>query len=170
MVIIWVADIFFNVKPSTTMKKLILLFVIALGVCSCGMTSPEPKLVSTATHNTFSVAQPVAAVFADLEVSPKKITFSYHPSKVVIKGGVDNVVNSAVREALWSNGNADVMVGLETQVKYNAEGEPEYVTITGYPAKYVNFRNPGDEYLRTIGASAAKESEVAPRGGLHLGK
>ena len=152
------------------MKKLVILFAVALGVCSCGVTSLEPKLVSTATHTKVSVAQPVVAVFADLEVSPKKITFSYHPSKIVIKGGVDNVVNSAVREALWSNGNADVMVGLETQVKYNADGEPEYVTITGYPAKYVNFRSPGDDYLRTIGPSATKEVEASPRVGLQLGE
>ena len=152
------------------MKKLVVLIATAALVASCGVTSLEPKLVSTATHTKVSVAQPVVAVFADLEVSPKKISFSYHPSKIVIKGGVDNVVNSAVREALWSNGNADVMVGLETQVKYNADGELEYVTITGYPAKYVNFRNPGDDYLRTIGPSATKEVEASPRVGLQLGE
>ncbi|MBP3383100.1 MAG: hypothetical protein J6K78_04240 [Tidjanibacter sp.] len=171
------------------MKKLVILFAVALGVCSCGttmptpdlggvynsvMTSPEPKLISTSTHTRVSVAQPIVAVFADLQVSPEKILFFYLPSKTVVKGGEDNVIDSAVREALLSNGNADVMVGLETQIKYNDEGEPESVTVTGYPAKYVNFRNPGDDYLKTLSAPApAPKSEKAaasPIGGFNFGK
>ena len=107
------------------MKKLIVLIATAALVASCGvsMPKPEPKLIGSSTHTKISVVQPVVAVFADLEVSPKKISFFYLPSKTVIKGGVDNVIDSAVREALASNGDADVLVGLETQVKYNAEGE-----------------------------------------------
>lgn len=80
------------------------------------------------------------------------------------------MVNSAVREALASNGDADVLVGLETQVKYNAAGNPESITVSGYPAKYVNFRNPSDDYLRKIGGSAPAPaaSEKGLSGGLPL--
>lgn len=152
------------------MKKLVLLIATAALVASCGvsMPKPEPKLVGTATHTKVSVVQPVVAVFADLEVSPKKISFFYLPSKTVVKGGVDNVIDSAVREALASNGDADVLVGLETQVKYNAEGEAESITVSGYPAKYVNFRNPGDDYLSKINSAAPAPKEKGAGGGLPL--
>lgn len=158
------------------MKKLLLLIATAALVASCGVSmpelnsAPEPKLIGSSTHSKISVAQPVVAVFADLEVSPKKISFFYLPSQTVVNGGLDNVVNSAVREALASNGDADVLVGLETQVKYDAAGNPESITVSGYPAKYVNFRNPGDDYLRKIGGSAPAPaaSEKGLSGGLPL--
>ena len=129
------------------MKKVFVLFVSAVMVAAC---SAPTKLVNTATHRVISVAQPVAAVFADLEVSPAKISYFMMPSKTVINAGYENVINTAVREALIANGNADVLVGMESQVKYDKNGMVESVTVTGYPAKYVNFRSPGDEYLREM--------------------
>jgi len=129
------------------MKKVFVLFVSAVMVAAC---SAPTKLVNTATHRAISVAQPVAAVFADLEVSPAKISYFMMPSKTVINAGYENVINTAVREALIANGNADVLVGMESQVKYDKNGMVESVTVTGYPAKYVNFRSPGDEYLREM--------------------
>ena len=147
------------------MKKFLFsLLVVAMSATSCSVPT---KLINSATHKKVSVAQPVVAVFADLQVSPEKITYFMMPSKTVVMGGYDNVIDTAVREALMANGNADVLVALETQVKYDKEGQIESVTITGYPAKYVNFRNPGDEYLKTISASASTES--SSQGGL-LGK
>ena len=146
------------------MKNLfITAFAIAMLVTSC---SSPVKLMNSSTYKKVSVAQPVVAVFADLDVSPEKITYFLLPSKTVIKGGYDNVINTAVREALLANGNSDVLVALETQVKYDKDGQIESVTVTGYPARYVNFRNPGDDYLKTISPSS---TELAPQGGL-LGK
>lgn len=154
------------------MKKFILVIASAILLASCGvsMPKPEPKLVSTSTHTKISAATPVVAVFADLDVSPDKITFFYLPSKTVVKGGLDNVIDSAVREALASNGNADVLVGLETQIKYNDLGEAESITVTGYPAKYVNFRNPGDDYLRSLSSAAPAAKEEKSGGFLKIGK
>lgn len=150
------------------MKKFLILIATAALISSCGVSmpapvptaKPTPKLISSSTHSKVSVAQPVVAVFADLDVSPKKISFFYLPSKTVISGGLDNVIDSAVREALASNGDADVLVGMETQIKYNAEGDPESITVTGYPAKYVNFRNPGDDYLRKLGTPTSTPTPV----------
>lgn len=154
------------------MKKFILVIASAILLASCGvsMPKPEPKLVSTSTHTKISAATPVVAVFADLDVSPDKITFFYLPSKTVVKGGLDNVIDSAVREALASNGNSDVLVGLETQIKYNDLGEAESITVTGYPAKYVNFRNPGDDYLRSLSSVAPAAKEEKGGGFLKIGK
>lgn len=139
------------------MKKIIVPFAIAMValLTSCGSFGPKAMVKTTATHTQVSAATPIVAVFADLEVSPNKISYFYLPSKTVARGGYDNVVNSAVREALANNGNGDVIVGLETQVKYNEKSEIESITITGYPAKYVNFRNPGDDYLKEISKGSA---------------
>ena len=118
------------------------------------VVAPSAKLINTATYTRGSAVQPVSAVFADLQVSPEKILFLYIPSNTVLQGGESNVVSSAVREALLSNGNADVLVALESQIKYGEDGKIESITVTGYPAKYVNFRNPGDEYLRDVSKSS----------------
>lgn len=136
------------------MKKLSIVIVVVMAFALASCSAPS-KLVNTATHVTVNVAQPVTAVFADLDVSSKKITFFYIPSKTVVDAGENNVVDSAIREALINAGNYDVLVGLEMQKKYNGEGEIESITVTGYPAKYVNFRSPGDEYLREISKSGA---------------
>ena len=157
------------------MKKSFFLMAIATVVlmASCSLGGPKSMVKTTATHTRISAATPVVAVFADLDVSPEKITFFYIPRKTVAIGGYDNVVNSAVHEALINNGNADVLVGLETQVKYNDEGDIEAITVTGYPAKYVNFRNAGDDYLREMGANAinsnGKSNSGSSLGGLKLG-
>lgn len=131
------------------MKKLFILAVAACAMVSCSLPT---KLVNSASHSKTSVVQPIAAVFVDLDVSPEKITYFMMPSKSVTDAGYDNVVNTAVREALLANGNADVLVALETQVKYGSDGVIESITVTGYPAKYVNFRNAGDDYLKTMPA------------------
>ena len=154
------------------MKKSFFLMAIATVVlmASCSLGGPKSLVKTTATHTRINAATPVVAVFADLDVSPNKISYFYIPSTTVAKGGFDNVVNAAVREALGNNDNADVLVGLESQVKYNDKGVIESITVTGYPAKYVNFRNAGDDYLREMGANAAASSNSSSSlGGLKLG-
>jgi hypothetical protein len=156
------------------MKKIIVPIALTMAalLTSCGSFGPKAMVKTTATHTRVSATTPVVAVFADLEVSPTKISYFYLPSKTIAKGGYDNVVNAAVREALASNGDGDVIVGLETQVKYDDKSQIESITITGYPAKYVNFRNPGDEYLSKMNAAPAKQESNGggALGGLKLGK
>ncbi|MBP3497132.1 MAG: hypothetical protein J6K33_04775 [Alistipes sp.] len=153
------------------MKKSLLVALVSLAFVGC---SQPAKLTNSATHVNAGVVQPVMAIFADLDVSPKKITYFYIPSQTVKNGGLDNVINTAVREALAANGDADAMIALEKQIKFTSSGEVESITITGYPAKYTNFRNPGDEYLRDMtkssSASSANQSGKSMLGGLKFGK
>lgn len=137
------------------MKKS-LFILVATCFAGCSVTAPTSmaKLTNTATHSKVQVVQPTVAVLADLEVSPKKISYFFLPSQTVVNGGFENVVNTAVREALIANGNADVLVGLEQQIKYSGDGKVESITVSGYPAKYVNFRSPGDDYLRELAKNA----------------
>lgn len=151
------------------MKKIFTLLAVAALFAGCSTTSPSmAKLTNTASHTKISTVQPTVAVFADLEVSTTKITYFFLPSQTVQNGGFDNIVNTAVREALIANGNADVLVGLEQQVKYDGNGAVESITISGYPAKYVNFRSPGDDYLREVakasqnGGKAQQPAQTTP--------
>lgn len=149
------------------MKKLFLFLAVAVMATSCASSA---KLINSATHSKAKVIQPITALYADLNVSPTKITYFLIPSKTVVQGGYDNVINSAVREALLANGNADILVAMETQVKYNPAGEIESVTVTGYPATYTNFRSPSDDVLDTMAISGAPSSNNGSlAGGLRIG-
>lgn len=146
------------------MKKLSFLLVVMALVSSC---TSFTKFTKTATHTKIGVVTPMTALMADLEVSPEKISHFYIPARTVKNGGFDNIVNCAVQEALEENGNADVLVALEKQVKYNKDGEVESIVVTGYPAKYVNFRSPGDDYIREV--SKRRPVEVPAKKGSFLG-
>lgn len=166
-------------KKVNAMKKLFIFAIVATVLTSCGTMQQTPayntKFTSTSTYTRVGVAKPITAVIADLEVSPQKITYVYVPSRAVRKGGFDNIVNCAVQEALFENGEADVMVALEQQVKYDGDGECESITITGYPAKYKNFRSPGDAHIIELSKGTAAEGKpaeaasVKPTGGLGFG-
>lgn len=144
------------------MKK-VFFFVLAMSVLvSCSIPA---KLVNTATYSENKAPQPMSVLFADLDVSPTKISYFMIPTKTVLAAGEDNVIETAVREALLENGNADVLVSMNKQVKYNTMGEIESVTVTGYPAKYVNFRSPDNEFYKNLKPSDfAGESDQ--KGGL----
>lgn len=163
------------------MKKIFTLIAVVAIATGCTVTSPsQAKLTNSATHTKVNAIQPTVAVLADLQVAPNKISYFFLPSQTVQNGGFDNIVNTAVREALIANGNADVLVGLEQQVKYDGNGVVESITVSGYPAKYVNFRSPGDEYLRELAKAANSDNNSKSKqgaqgfgavlGGLKLGK
>ena len=120
------------------MKKIILFFAFAVTLVSCGTTE---KLINTATHTGGNAAFFVNPVCADIKVDGKKISFFMPVSENISNGGLQNVIDSAVKDALEQNGNADLLIGLQTQVKYDSQGKIESIAISGYPARYVNFHN-----------------------------
>lgn len=81
---------------------------------------------------------------ADLSVSQKKISFTFKPSKAVRRCGEKAVIKTAVAEALKANGNADVLVGFEYEIKktrnFFGKNNIKYVTVIGYPATYTNIK------------------------------
>ncbi len=87
------------------------------------------------------------ATVADLEVSPQRVTYTLTPSRAIRAGGEDNCKQAALQEALDKHGNADLM--LEPQyVIARKKGlfrtKVTSVTVSGHPAKYVNFRSMPD--------------------------
>ena len=143
------------------LKRFILLCIAAVMVISCGMSSNGAKVISSATYHKMDFQPFVTPVQVDLQVSPKKIEYFMIVPENVRLGGYDNVVATAVREALAANGGGDVLVGLQTQTKYNTRGEIESIYISGFPANYVNFRS--NESLPTV-----QPKEEHPEGGIGL--
>lgn len=126
------------------MKKLLALVVAIAALESCSISYPA-RLITTSTSTGTSAGFQTTTVVADIKVSETKISFLYIPSKTVIDAGYENIINTAVREALVSAGKQyDVLVARETQVKYTPDGEIESVLITGYPGQYTNWRSSQD--------------------------
>ena len=122
-------------------------FFICISVMAMlGMASCTTTLNSSKTKDFGSSA--ITATFADLVVSPRKITYTYHPTDDVRRGGEVNVINTAIRMALDANGGGDVLVELQTTVKKKGKKNVSEVTVSGYPATYKNFRCADDETLK----------------------
>ena len=125
-------------------------FIIISMVAVLGMSSCTTTLNSSKTKDFGSSA--ITATFADLVVSPQKISYTYKPSDDVRHGGEVNVVNTAIRKALEVNGGGDVLVELQTTVKRSSGlfrgGRVTEVTVSGYPATYRNFRCADEETLK----------------------
>ncbi len=135
------------------MKKLLAVMVVAACVMlsSCSMTK------KTATNRQVN-APIVAAAVADLTITGNKISYTYTPPKGVWKAGVDNCINAAVSEALQNAGQgADVLAEMQYTLVVKGgggllggnSGKVKSVTVTGYPARYKNFRPASSETLNS---------------------
>lgn len=115
-------------------KYLFLVAAAALSLCSC-------KSTITHTATTLGVdSEIVNRSSADLEVSSHKITYTFKPTKAHNRAGEKGVIRAAVAKALEANGNADVLVAPQYEVKKSFTGV-KYVTVKGYPATYKNVHN-----------------------------
>jgi hypothetical protein len=91
--------------------------------------------------STLDVATAVTSLgSADLEVSQQKISYTYIPTRQDRKTGLHNVINNAVTDALKSNGNADLLVGMHYDAIMKRRGKVKSIVVSGYPAKYKNFQ------------------------------
>ncbi len=135
------------------MKRFFIICAIAIWGVSCSTytyvpttTTPQKgRILNTATYRGVDVDTPVTPpLIADLEVSSVKIRYTLKPTEELLRTDVENIINAAVIEALMLHNNADVLIGMEYQIKYNGTGIIEAVIVTGYPAKYKNFRHPSE--------------------------
>lgn len=131
---VWLQQNFFHIMK----KALLVLCVGALSLASCttvkNTATTKPVEVNVQTNTA-----------ADLDISQRKIEYTYVPTSQVKRGGFSNVLSTAVREALQKNGGGDVLVQLEYTATYKSgffSGKKlKTITVTGFPATYRNFRN-----------------------------
>ena len=122
------------------MKKVLL----PAAVCVCMLLGATSCSTVTHTSQVVPVQTEVQSVStAQLNVSPRKISYTYRPSKAVRRGGDKNVVRMAVAQALKENNNADVLVGMQYEMKKTRNifgvSSVKYVIVEGYPATYTNI-------------------------------
>lgn len=130
---------------------------------SCGSLT---QLNTTSTYQKLSPSAYITPIQADLDVSPKRISYFMLVSESVGRGGLDNVISTAVKEALDANGSGDVLVNLQTQVKYGDNGAIESINVTGFPASYVNFRSNDKLPMTGVNANDLHSTEPKEQQGL----
>lgn len=118
------------------MKKQVLFAaaaaVLMLSSCSTITHTASTEAVDTEVFNRSN---------ADLNVSTQKISFTYNPDAAHRRAGKKAVLRAAVAKALEANGNADVLVAPQYEVKETRglfTTKIKYVTVKGYPATYKN--------------------------------
>lgn len=123
------------------MKKLLFLAAAAaLTLSSCSSISHTATTLDVANDLTSNST-------AELNVAPTKITYTFNPGSEYKRAGDKAVIRAAVAKALEANGNADVLVAPQYEIKRGRS--IKYVTVKGYPATYKN-----------IHPTTAKEAEV----------
>ncbi len=123
------------------MKKFLFMLAATLAAAACTTT--------TKTARTESVPYSMYhATEADLDVAPRRITYTLLTTKAIRRGGLENCKTAAVQEALAANGNADLLLEPQFVVKRYRNLVANMVvsvTVSGYPATYKNFRSMGDK-------------------------
>lgn len=122
------------------MKKIFSILSVALLIAAATSCTSVKKTATVVDVNT-NVSSKTTA---DLIVSQEKITFNYKVPKKVRRAGSKTVYETAVAEALKANGNADVLVHAQYVVKKKRNKIKE-ITVTGFPAKYTNFKVTNDK-------------------------
>jgi len=132
-------SIYVILKKNKKMRRIVNLTVLAI-ISAVIFSSCEVQKTATVKTmditNTGVIQKPV---IVDLEIQQTKIkgTASGRVGKNDV--GLEAIKNEAVKNALNASGNADVLIEPNFTITKDFSGTT--VEVTGYPAKYKNFRN-----------------------------
>lgn len=95
----------------------------------------------------------ITPIIADLDVSKKKISYEEKEafSGLIVTRTAVNNIDVYKRIALGNAAkqyDADIIVGAEVDVK--TVNQRLVITVSGYPAKYVNFRNATEKDIELV--------------------
>lgn len=121
------------------MKKVVLFIaavaVMALSSCSTISHTASTEVVDTELMNRST---------ADLKVSDTKISYKFTPDNTYRRAGMKSMKAAAVAKALEANGNGDVLVAPQFEIKHTRGffgSKVKYITVTGHVGKYVNVHS-----------------------------
>ncbi len=132
------------------MKKIIITLLLSMVAMTAFAQKSQPQSAVYKESSARNI-EPVHSVMvtpliADLKITGDKISYTeaeefdgYIISQKLIDDNLPGFKKIALSRAAQSC-NADAIVGATLDVKTNEKGFIE-ITITGYPAKYVNWRN-----------------------------
>ena len=122
------------------MKKIIILAALTLLFSSCAVHK------STVASTTVYSPAIETVTIATLDVSPEKISYVYTPTRTEAKAlQQKQLVKNAIFMALKENGNADELVEVNYYITLKRVlfgKRVKSIAISGYPAKYNDFREP----------------------------
>lgn len=131
------------------MKQLFVIGVLGILLSSCSNYSKVMVNTSRVNHPVIE-----STTMATISVDKKRISYTYVPTKQDTKALTEEqLIQNAIYMALSVNGNADVLVKVNTFVTYKKVmliKRIKSISVSGYPARYVNFREPTDEDLNRV--------------------
>ncbi len=139
-------------------------------LASCSKTFTEKTArIEDAPYSMYN------ATVADLQVAPKRISYTLVPSKEIYNVGVENCKMAALNEALVANGSADLLLEPQYVIskKRSFWGKTivTSVTVSGRPAFYTNFRSLNDSvWVNSVFRGTKPQIEAKKSSGSILGK
>ncbi|MBQ5844475.1 MAG: hypothetical protein IIW52_06435 [Alistipes sp.] len=130
------------------MKKLIILALVAVLMSSCTMHKSTVRN-TTVKHPTIE-----STTMATLNISKKRINYTYVPERTDSRRLPEaRLIQNAIFKALAANGNADVLVQVNTYTTVHkglCGRRIKSISVSGYPAYYTNFREPSKSDLENV--------------------
>lgn len=117
------------------MRKIVNLTILAVISAAIFSSCSVQKATTTKTMDITNIGVIQKPVIVDLDVQQTKITGTASDKT---KKGIETIKNEAVKDAL-SASKADVLV--EPNFTVTTKNSTSTVEVTGYPAKYKDFRN-----------------------------
>ncbi|MDE6513484.1 MAG: hypothetical protein K2L05_04805 [Muribaculaceae bacterium] len=114
------------------MKKLSLIAAVAAAMFATSCSSIH------FTANTEPVDSKIVSVMSAQMNVASRTSYTLYPTAAQRKAGEKSVKAAAVAALLEKNGNADVLVAPEFEIKRSC-GKVKYVKVSGRPATYTNF-------------------------------
>ncbi|MDE7380813.1 MAG: hypothetical protein K2N03_01620 [Muribaculaceae bacterium] len=118
-------------------RSLFLMAAAAMFVASCSSIS------NTATTGAVDTKITNRST-ANLVVSDKVIKYTFTPTSAHQRAGLNSMRAAAVAKALEVNGNGDVLVCPEYEIK-QTNGKVKYITVTGHVGTYEKFHSTTQE-------------------------
>lgn len=130
------------------MKRTLFIAALTLLLASCSIHK-----ASVASTAVYSPAVETATI-ASLDVVKQKINYVYYPTKKDSKSlSEKQLIQNAIYKALEQNGNADELVEVNYYITIRRgflSKRVESISLSGYPAYYRDFREPGEVDLEAV--------------------
>jgi len=141
------------------MKKILILLSCAIALSSCAI---QTSVVRQASLESYVLETPTVA---DLSVSPTRVTYLYTPTGPESRSlKLEQLIDNAIYKCTTKE-DADVLANVSYYIsaKKGLFGKKvKSIRVTGYPAKYMNFRAADDNEVEHI--STLRESEQVSNG------
>lgn len=118
--------------------------VVIAAACVAALSLGSCSTISHTAHTEDVATELMNRTSADLQVSDRLITYKFVPTKAHQRAGMKSMKAAAVSEALAKDGDADVLVAPQFEIK-NTRGlftnNVKYIIVKGHAAKYNNFHS-----------------------------